>query len=239
MVGEIAGGGRVSDSSSLTDEFEETGRLWFRGALTGSDLNRFDEICAVDGKPGLRLDATIDLKVSTGENSTVAGLVGHVLPDARPVRFVAFNKSDGANWLVPWHQDRVIAVGEKHDVSGFSNWSQKSGTWHCEPPIDLLTSMLFARIHLDDTAADNGCLEIAQGTHKLGFIAAARADAIANQSTIETCKTRRGDLLLIKALTLHRSKPSRMNTSRRTLRVDYSNANLPAPLTWWVAMENK
>ena len=238
-MGENAGGEGVRCFSGLTEELEETGRVWFRGALTASDLDRFDGICAVEEKPGMRLGATTDLKMITGGNSALAGIVARCLPDADPVRFVVFNKSERSNWLVPWHQDRVIAVAERHNVDGFSNWSQKSGTWHCEPPIDLLSSMLFARIHLDDTDADNGCLELAHGTHKLGFIAADEADAIADRAIVETCKAQRGDLLLVKALTLHRSKPSRKNTPRRTLRVDYSNALLPGPLDWWSAKENK
>ena len=236
MVGEIAGGEGVSHFSDLAEELEETGRLWFRGALNASDLDRFDGICTVEEKPGLRLEATADLKIATGGNSTLAGFVRQLVPNAHPVRFVVFNKSDSSNWLVPWHQDRVIAVAEKLDAEGYTNWSNKSGVWHCEAPIDLLSSMVFLRIHLDDTDEENGCLELAHGTHKFGFIAADEADAIADRSTVETCKARRGDILIVKALTLHRSKPSRNDKPRRTLRVDYSNAKLPGPLDWWAKM---
>lgn len=44
-------------------------------------------------------------------------------PNLRPTRVVTFDKSETANWGVPWHQDRVIAVQERHDVDGFENWS--------------------------------------------------------------------------------------------------------------------
>jgi len=219
MVGENAGGEGVRRFSDVTDELEETGRVWLRGALIKFDLDRFGDICAVEGKPGLRLDATTDLITATGGNSTLAGLVRRLVPNAHPVRFVVFNKSDSSNWLVPWHQDRVIAVAEKLDVEGYTNWSNKSGVWHCEAPIDVLSSMVFVRIHLDDTDEENGCIELAHGTHRLGFIAAGEADAIADRSTVEACKARRGDILIVKALTLHRSKPSRNDKPRRTLLV--------------------
>ena len=40
-------------------------------------------------------------------------------PAARPVRCVLFDKRADTNWALGWHQDRTIAVREKHDVHGF------------------------------------------------------------------------------------------------------------------------
>ena len=34
-------------------------------------------------------------------------------PNARPVRVIAFNKTEGNNWTLPWHQDRVVALRER------------------------------------------------------------------------------------------------------------------------------
>jgi hypothetical protein len=52
---------------------------------------------------------------------------------ALPVRGILFDKTPGANWKVPWHQDVTIAVVEKFDVEGFGPWSTKAGVPHVQP----------------------------------------------------------------------------------------------------------
>ena len=44
-----------------------------------------------------------------------------------PVRATLFDKVEGANWLVPWHQDLTICVRERIDVPGYGPWSIKAG----------------------------------------------------------------------------------------------------------------
>ena len=45
----------------------------------------------------------------------------------RPVRVLYFDKNPDANWAVPWHQDRTIAVAQRIDVPGYDMWSVKAG----------------------------------------------------------------------------------------------------------------
>lgn len=213
-------------------ELETVGRVWFRKTLDEDELARFDRACQLDRAPGVRLQACEELARCAGASSTVARLADSLQPGARPVRYVAFNKSPDANWQVPWHQDRVIAVRERHPVGGFDNWTQKAGTWHVEPPADYLRDMIFARIHLDDTNERNGCLELALRTHLLGRISADVATDIAQDATVEPCRARRGDILFVKALTLHSSKRSQIVRPRRTLRIDFCARDLPSPLAW-------
>jgi len=92
--------------------------------------------------------------------------------------------------------------------------------------------MIFARIHLDPADTENGCLQLALGTHARGKIAAADAEAIANAAAIENCVAARSDVLFAKALILHRSSPSRTNAGRRAIRIDYCAEELPHPLEW-------
>src|SRR5437868_7983218 len=49
-------------------------------------------------------------------------LAGIVSPHARIVRATLFDKSAGANWRVPWHQDVFVATANPADVAGFSAW---------------------------------------------------------------------------------------------------------------------
>ena len=218
--------------SNLRDQLECDGRVWFRNALSEAELQYFDTHCSTGSAPGERLAWTAELDSIVGGGSMLSEMAHSLLPAADPVRLVAFNKSTDSNWLVPWHQDRVIAVREKMPVSGYVNWSNKTGTWHVEPPLSLLEKMIFARVHLDDTDKRNGCLELALGSHSLGHVNALEADEKARVLPHELCRARRGDVLFVKALCLHRSRPSKQATQRRTLRVDYS-ADAPAPPLQW------
>jgi len=203
---------------------EAEGRAWERCGLTPAELGALDVACAVDGAPGRRSL----IEPPTALNALAAEL----LPGARPVRVVVFNKTEANNWTLPWHQDRVIALRERIETPGFTNWTNKAGIWHAEPPIELLERMIFARIHLDPADTENGCLQLALGTHAQGKIAATDADAVASATPIENCIAQRGDVLFAKALILHRSSPSRTTMGRRAIRIDYCAETLPAPLEW-------
>lgn len=204
---------------------EQEGRVWFRRALSHAQLATLDTATSTGGKPGERIVALDRLE-------EVNALAAQLLPNARPVRVVAFDKTAANNWTLPWHQDRVVALREHVETPGFTNWTNKAGTWHAEPPIELLERMIFARIHLDAADTENGCLQLALGTHARGKIAAADAGAIATASRIENCIAQRGDVLFAKALTLHRSSPSRTSAGRRAIRIDYCAEQLPTPLEW-------
>jgi hypothetical protein len=208
---------------------ESEGRVWFRGGLGEPELQVLDPVCALGAAPGARIGPSREVIVAL---ASVDRLAQRLLPGARPVRVVTFNKSEERNWALPWHQDRVIAVRERVETPGFGNWTRKSGVWHAEPPIGLLERMLFLRVHLDPADDGNGCLEIATGSHSRGKVADDRAEGIASASVTEQCIAQRGDVLAAKALILHRSGASHSLTSRRAIRIDYSADELPAPLEW-------
>lgn len=209
----------------MSIELEQEGRVWFRRALSAADLVALDETATVEGRPGERIARLQGL-------AEVDALARRLLPGARPVRIIAFNKTEANNWTLPWHQDRVVALRARVETPGFTNWTNKSGIWHAEPPIELLKRMIFARVHLDAADADNGCLQLALGTHARGKIAAADAESAAATAPTEDCIAARGDVLFAKALILHRSSPSRADAPRRAIRIDYCADDLPDALQW-------
>src|SRR5690349_435166 len=152
---------------------EQEGRVWFRRALSAASLAALDGASSVESRPGQRIGSFADL-------DEVNTLAARLLPGARPVRVIVFNKSEANNWALPWHQDRVVALQERVETAGYGTWTNKAGIWHAEPPIELLERMLFARIHLDAADTETGCLQLALGTHARGKIAAADAGTIAN-----------------------------------------------------------
>lgn len=150
----------------------------------------------------------------------------------QPVRAVLFDKAPGANWALPWHQDRVIAVKDRADVAGFRNWTRKGGVWHCEPPESLLSRMLFVRFHLEPSTSKTGAMEIALCSHRRGLVPVERAAEVAESCPLEVSEAESGDELVLSMLTVHRSQAARTPTRRRVLRVDYASAVLPDPLAW-------
>jgi hypothetical protein len=155
-----------------------------------------------------------------------------------PVRIVAFNKTSEQNWGVPWHQDRVIAVAERHDHADFGAWTLKAGIWHCEPPTELLERLFFVRVHLDDCGPYDGAMKVAVGSHRLGRVAAADAAAAAARYPQELGLAQRGDVHVLNMLALHASTPSRSTRSRRVLRIDFGPRDLlPRPFRWSLAQD--
>ncbi|MEO0398178.1 MAG: phytanoyl-CoA dioxygenase family protein [Pseudomonadota bacterium] len=168
-----------------------------------------------------------------GPGSALASQICELGVHAKPVRIVAFNKTQEANWSVPWHQDRVIAIRQKAQIDGYSNWVAKSNFWHCEPPLSLLEKMVFVRIHIDDSTEETGLLELALGSHKFGKIPSHRAHALASDCDIELCEARPGDVLIVHALTLHRSSSAITPSTRRAVRADYACRSMLARELQW------
>jgi ectoine hydroxylase-related dioxygenase (phytanoyl-CoA dioxygenase family) len=151
---------------------------------------------------------------------------------ARAVRAILFDKNPDANWSLDWHQDRTIAVTDRHEVPGFTNWNIKQGLIHVEPPFDLLARMLTVRIHIDPVDETNGMLEVVAGSHLQRRIAEAAVPVIAEQGPIFGCLAEMGDCWFYRTPILHRSARSGSVARRRVLQVDYSSDILPKPLDW-------
>lgn len=146
---------------------------------------------------------------------------------AFPIRGLLFDKILGANWRVPWHQDRLIAVRQRIDLPGWGPWSMKDGVHHVDPPEPWLHRRLAIRLHLDDCPADNGALQVIPGSHE-------------NTSQTATCtpplviEAKAGDVLVMHPLLQHASAPSRTPQRRRVLHIEFACDHLPGGLRWEV-----
>ncbi len=210
------------------DRLERDGCLLVSAAVAGPALTRLaDRFGAV--KAGARVstrDPALDEVLAA-----LASIMESVLPGARSVRALWFDKTRQANWLVPWHQDRTIAVRERRDVPDYGPWSVKQGTCHAEPPFALLAAMLTVRLHIDACPADNAPLEVALGSHRTR-VAADQAASFAQQFQREFCLAAAGDLWLYRTPVLHRSARAALPTRRRVLQLDYCAEALPGGLQW-------
>ena len=123
------------------------------------------------------LDVT---RVREAANSAaVRSLVEPVLgADASPVRALFFDKTPQANWPVLWHQDRTIALAERHELTGWGPWSIKAGIPHVHAPAEVLEGMLAVRLHLDDCGRDNGPLRVLPKTHTMGKLSREQIEVV-------------------------------------------------------------
>jgi ectoine hydroxylase-related dioxygenase (phytanoyl-CoA dioxygenase family) len=151
--------------------------------------------------------------------------------DCFAVRGILFNKTDGANWKVTWHQDCVISVMERKEIPGWGPWSIKAGVNHVRPSSDIVSRMLAIRIHLDECGAKNGPLRVIPGSHEHGFLSDRRIQEWSQQAAM-TCAAGRGDAILMRPLLLHSSLPAKVPSSRRAVHLEFADEELPKGAEW-------
>jgi ectoine hydroxylase-related dioxygenase (phytanoyl-CoA dioxygenase family) len=164
----------------------------------------------------------------------IRGLVTPVLgDDAFVMRGILFDKTEGANWKVPWHQDVTIAVKARVEVAGFGPWSTKQGVPHVQPPDYVLQKMVSVRIHLDDCPSKNGALRVIPGSQRNGKVPEATIADIVHRHEAVTCEMHAGEALLMHPLLIHSSSASEAPQHRRVVHLDYANVSLPDGLIWF------
>lgn len=186
------------------------------------------------GAAGTRLFGHPRLVGLLAPGSPIAALATKLLgPGARPVRAILFDKSANANWGLGWHQDRVIAVRSRAEVSGFGPWSVKRGVCHVAPPWPVLAGMRTLRIHLDAVPPDNAPLLVAPGSHRLGIVPEPEIGDVVERLGSQPCIAAAGDVWAYATPILHASAPSESGNHRRVLQLDYAAVDLPAALDWY------
>jgi ectoine hydroxylase-related dioxygenase (phytanoyl-CoA dioxygenase family) len=166
-------------------------------------------------------------------SDAVMKLVRPILGEAAfPVRGILFDKKDGANWKVPWHQDVTIAVIDRTDTDGYGAWSMKQDVLHVQPPASVLEKMLSVRLHLDDCPKTNGALRVIPESHAKGKLSQQQIETIVTQSEAVTCEVMQGGALLMRPLLIHASSAADSPNHRRVIHFDYANVALDGGLQW-------
>lgn len=184
--------------------------------------------------PGRRVKSLAGLDSVLGRHGPVGKIAAsHLGPKSRPVRAIAFDKTEGANWSLGWHQDRTICVKQRVDLPGFGPWTVKQGIDHVEPPFDLLARMLTVRIHVDSVDIENAPLRIALGSYANGLIPESDIALQVERSEMHECLAQAGDVWVYRTPILHASERAAVGRRRRVLQVDYSGDSLPDGLSWF------
>lgn len=187
----------------------------------------------IEGAAGARNLLDVPAIQTLARSSQIRALVEPILgPDCFAVRGIYFDKTAGANWKVPYHQDLSIAVAARNDVAGFGPWSVKGGVAHVQPPTEILEKMLTLRLHLDACDENNGALRVLENTHELGKLSAAQIARERETGAETVCAVPRGGALLMRPLLLHASSPAQTPTHRRVIHLEWANCALPTGLIW-------
>lgn len=165
------------------------------------------------------------------------GAVGHLASSlmegrVRAVKLTLFDKTREANWTLPLHQDRVIAVEDRKELEGFGPWSIKGGQPHAQAPAAVLSKMLAIRVHLDDATENGGALRVISGSHARGILSPEAIADIVTRTPVEICPARAGDAFAMRPLLLHGSSNAERPSHRRVLHFEFTSSELPLPLRW-------
>jgi len=160
----------------------------------------------------------------------IMGMAREILgPGALPFRASLFEKSPEANWLVAWHQDTALPLREWSNDPDWGPWSAKQDVLYAHAPAAALSRVLALRIHLDDSASQNGPLRVLPATHTLGVLTGDRIRQLASEIPAVECPVPQGGVLAMRPLLLHASSKSRSNAPRRVLHVEFAASVVIAP----------
>jgi ectoine hydroxylase-related dioxygenase (phytanoyl-CoA dioxygenase family) len=161
-------------------------------------------------------------------NARLTAIVRELLgPDAFITKSIWFEKPQGGNWFVGWHQDISISVSHRAEVPGYSRWTAKHGMTAVVPPVAVLERTLTVRIHLDDADGSNGAVRVLPGSHRSGILSAQVDDEQA-----VTCAVPRGGVMLMRPLLFHASSRSLTDRPRRVLHIELNDLELDGGLSW-------
>lgn len=92
-------------------------------------------------------------------------------------------------------------------------------------------SSFTVRIHLDDADEKNGALRILPRSH---FSLLTTEEIAQLRETVDSsfCKVKKGEVHLMKPLTLHASSNTENDKHRRVIHLDFSNQEFPGGLGW-------
>ncbi|HEU4780422.1 MAG TPA: phytanoyl-CoA dioxygenase family protein [Steroidobacteraceae bacterium] len=148
---------------------------------------------------------------------------------AIPFKATLFDKSPGANWLVAWHQDTALPMESRREADGWGPWSEKYGVTYAHAPARALANIVAVRVHLDNSAADNGPLRVLPGTQAQGVLSDAQVSELAKRIAAVDCHVEAGGIVVMRPLIIHASSKIAAPVPRRVVHFEYAASLTPEP----------
>jgi ectoine hydroxylase-related dioxygenase (phytanoyl-CoA dioxygenase family) len=231
------------------EQMDSKGYTVMEGVYTPEEVNALGErITQADSSsPAFRkhndlfavrqfLKAVPSIRESVFNARLRALIADHFGADYFVVKSIYFDKPEHSNWFVAWHQDLTISVDKKINLDGFGPWTTKQDQFAVQPPLPFLENIFTVRIHLDDTDEHNGALRVIPGSHRKGIY---RYSSYENANAEETCRVKKGGVMIMRPLLQHASNRTTNGTRRRVIHMECGNMALPAGLDWAEKMELK
>jgi ectoine hydroxylase-related dioxygenase (phytanoyl-CoA dioxygenase family) len=216
----------------MLEKFYENGYLIIPGVVNSSEIEFLkSEISYHLSQSSSSVTRHLSAKVKAIQNLANSTQINAILSkcfqsEFQLVRTLYFNKTQKANWGVPWHQDKTITLPEKNDLPNFKAWSIKEGILHVQPPLEVMQNIITVRIHLDAAHEKNGALKVMPKSHRLGLLKSSQIEEIKNTWKAVTCKVNAGDVLIVSPLILHASNKAIEPSDRRVIHLEYSSNRL-------------
>ena len=209
-----------------------------RAVLTSEEMENIKAEVSIDNeilrRTGIRnLEKKFSSIARVAANPAVLSVAESLLSKAPfLVRALFFDKTPQRNWFVAWHQDRTVTLDRRVEIAEWGPWTRKDGVHHVQPTRGVLDQMVTIRLHIDETDAESGCLQVIPGSHRMGIL---RRDEIGREvarSVPFACAVAAGDAVAMHPLILHSSAKSRRSTHRRVVHLEYSSYELPFGVSW-------
>jgi ectoine hydroxylase-related dioxygenase (phytanoyl-CoA dioxygenase family) len=185
------------------------------------------------GRAGMRNALRVPAVQALANDEKLVSFARNVLGErATAFRATLFDKSQGSNWLVVWHQDTALPLRERRDVTGWGPWSVKEDVICAHAPASALEQVLAIRVHLDDSNEGTGSLRVLPRSHMAGVLTDDAIHDLASKIPPVNCDMETGGILLMRPLIVHAS--SKINIARarrRVLHIEYAaSRNFPGGL---------
>jgi ectoine hydroxylase-related dioxygenase (phytanoyl-CoA dioxygenase family) len=220
-------------SAEQTAEFETRGFTYARGLFEPAEVKLLTQ--AMETDPAVR-SSILDRRDAEGRSTRIA-LWNRAGDSVYGLAARSRRMADTAAQLLggPVYHYQSKLTAKEPEVGGAWEWHQDYGYWYhtgCLRP-DMLSVM----IGLDRATRENGCLQIATGSHKLGRIDHTplsptqnevdprRMPHILERCPIEYCELAPGDALFFHCNAIHRSDANTSQQRRWTLLICYNRTD--------------
>lgn len=211
-------------------EYEQKGFTYARGLFAPDEVKLLTE--AMEKDPAVR-DSILDRRDAEGRSTRIA-LWNRAGDSVYGLAARSRRMADTAAQLLggPVYHFQSKLTAKEPRVGGAWEWHQDYGYWYYNGC--LRPDMLSVMIGLDRSTRENGCLQIATGSHRMGRIDHTplsptqnevdpkRMPHILERCPIEYCELDPGDALIFHCNAIHRSDANRSDQRRWTLLVCYN-----------------
>ena len=160
------------------------------------------------------------------------------------------HRHGGAPWQALWQDERVLDIFEdilgpelmSHHTKLMMKppFEGSAKVWHQDLPEGFVTHdeadrlrplgtaftpeqapIVAMQLYLDDSTAENGCIEVVPGSHRLGLFVDPLDQSLVDQSKVVKAEIKAGGALLFHCLTFHYSAPNTSSKYRRAPVFEY------------------